>query len=88
MSALEFAKVFGVPFALVVFFVACSWWRESRMAKRLDEQSDRYVKSLETVVMDNTKAMQDMARGIEKLDARLAAVEGVVRVGERSRTRT
>lgn len=52
---------YGLPIALVIFFVIQGRDREKRMADRIDKQDD-YVQDLQaTVIKDNTQAMNRMA---------------------------
>lgn len=41
--------------------------REERLGKRLDDMSDRYAVTMETIVKDNTAAMNKTAQAVDSL---------------------
>ena len=84
MEVVNAVKQFGFFAILVALFIWRDWVREQRMAKRLDEQGDKFNTALSTVVTDNARAMERMAQGIEKQSDRLEKLEQTLsRIGDR-----
>ena len=58
-------REFGLPVALVGFFVWQGWVRERRMGRRMDATQDFVQRALVGLVSDNTKAMEAVGKALE-----------------------
>ena len=70
---MEVLKQFGPFVALLVFFIWRDKQREERLGARLDAMQDRYAVTMETIVKDNTGAMESMAEAARGTSQALAA---------------
>jgi hypothetical protein len=66
-TIIQVAQVFGVPLALVIFFVLQDTKRERRMSERLDKSEDYIRDTLSKVVADNTDALRADAQASRDL---------------------
>lgn len=70
-----FLERFGLPVALVVFFVITGWKREQRVNVRLDKQDEyitntltKMVGTMHQALTENTQVMSRLERWLEKHD--------------------
>lgn len=84
---LEFAKVFGVPFALVVFFVWQAWMRERRTDAQLAEMR-RFIQSRLIGLSEESKgavetcnhSMSSVAASLTTLSAAVADLAAATKI--------
>jgi hypothetical protein len=70
---LTLIKQVGPIAALLLFFVYRDKQREERLGARLDQMQDRYANTMETIVKDNTKAMESSAETAKAATTGLAS---------------
>jgi hypothetical protein len=61
LDIISLVKQLGPFVGLLGFFIWRDKQREERLGTRLDAMQDRYATTMETIVRDNSKAMQQMA---------------------------
>lgn len=77
---LQLLGQFGVPIALVIFFVIQNRDREKRMADRLDRVEDfvrlefaEIVEKTTIVISENTRVMQHLEHWLDRSDSRITS---------------
>lgn len=78
-SFMDFVKQFGLPVALVIFFVWNSWVRENRLAKRItdlelfiNEHMLKIIENATTAIVNSTTANEKVAQGLQRLVEQLS----------------
>ena len=70
----ELAKTFGVPLALVIFFVIQGKYREDRMARRIDVVSDYQRDQMGEMIQDLAALHAKTVTALEHNSAALSEV--------------
>ena len=83
MDFMQLVKDFGVPLALVIFFVLKGDRREAKMGERLGVLEDFIKTSLLGMVKESTEVMKGNSVAIDLNTKALTVLTGKVDVGER-----